>query len=121
LSSPRRAALIASIVSAFGMTGSKGSAFSATTLFSISLTVNILGKNIKAKLAKEEKEILDSFEKAEWICFVIEHPEKTVIQSDGRIKKWPHIQDAGKTLRVILLEDGETVHNAFFDRSYKEI
>jgi hypothetical protein len=23
-------------------------------------------------------------------------------------------------LRVILLEDGETIHNAFFDRSYKE-
>ena len=58
--------------------------------------------------------------KDEWICFVVEHPEKTVIQSDGRIKKWAHIQDAGKVLRVILLEDGETVHNAFFDRSYKE-
>ncbi len=58
--------------------------------------------------------------KDEWICFVVEHPEKTVVQSDGRIKKWAHIQDAGKVLRVILLEDGETVHNAFFDRSYKE-
>ena len=23
-------------------------------------------------------------------------------------------------LRVVLLEDGETVHNAFFDRTYKE-
>jgi hypothetical protein len=23
-------------------------------------------------------------------------------------------------LRVILLEDGETVHNAFYDRSFKE-
>ncbi len=52
--------------------------------------------------------------------FVVEHPEKTVIQSDGRIKKWAHIKESGKVLRVILLEDGETVHNAFFDRSYKE-
>ena len=25
-----------------------------------------------------------------------------------------------KHLRVILLEDGVTVHNAFFDRTYKE-
>ncbi|NTV06899.1 MAG: hypothetical protein HGA59_10435 [Chlorobiaceae bacterium] len=58
--------------------------------------------------------------KDEWIRFVVEHPEKTVIQTDGRIKKWAHIQDTGKALRVILLEDGETVHNAFFDRSYKE-
>lgn len=56
----------------------------------------------------------------EWICFVIENAEKTVIQSDGRIKKWAHIPEAGKVVRVILLEDGETVHNAFFDRSYKE-
>jgi len=26
--------------------------------------------------------------KDEWISFVVEHPEKTVIQSDGRIRKW---------------------------------
>jgi hypothetical protein len=26
----------------------------------------------------------------------------------------------GKYLRIILLEDGETVHNAFFDRNFKE-
>ena len=56
----------------------------------------------------------------EWICFVVEHPEKIVIQSDGRIRKRAHIPEAGKVLRVILLEDGEPVHNAFFDRSYKE-
>jgi hypothetical protein len=34
-------------------------------------------------------------------------------------RKWAKISEAGKYLRVILLEDGETVHNAFFDRSYK--
>ena len=58
--------------------------------------------------------------KEEWILDVIEHPEKTMIQSDGRIRKWAYIPAAGKYLRVILLPDGETVHNAFFDRSYKE-
>ena len=57
--------------------------------------------------------------KEEWIEFVIENPEKTVIQSDGRIRKWSKIQEVNKYLRVILLEDGTTVHNAFFDRSYK--
>jgi len=55
----------------------------------------------------------------EWIEFVIQHPEKTVIQADGRIKKWAYIPEAAKVLRVILLEDAETVHNAFFDRSFK--
>ena len=54
-----------------------------------------------------------------WIKFVIENPEKTEMQSDGRIKKWARISETGKYLRVILLEDGETVHNVFFDRSYK--
>jgi len=58
--------------------------------------------------------------KKEWIEFVIENPEKTVIQSDGRIRKWAKIREVNKYLRVILLEDGTTVHNAFFDRSYKE-
>ena len=56
----------------------------------------------------------------EWISRVIEHAEHTKLQSDGRVRKWAWIPDAGKYLRVILLDDGETVHNAFFDRSYKE-
>ena len=56
----------------------------------------------------------------EWIQQVIDHPVKTEIQSDGRIKKWARIVEADKYLRVVLLEDGETVHNAFFDRSFKK-
>jgi hypothetical protein len=56
----------------------------------------------------------------EWVTRVIQLPEKTEIQSDGRIRKWGWIPEESKFLRVILLEDGETVHNAFFDRSFKE-
>lgn len=56
----------------------------------------------------------------EWIEFVIEHPERSETQSDGRIRSGARIVEAGKVLRVILLADGETVHNAFFDRSFKE-
>jgi len=58
--------------------------------------------------------------KEKWIKFVIDNPEKTEVQSDGRIKKWVKIPEIDKYLRVILLEDGETIHNAFFDRSFKE-
>jgi hypothetical protein len=54
-----------------------------------------------------------------WIQFVIDHPVKEVIQDDGRIRRWAPIDEAeGTYLRVILLPDGETVHNAFFDRSF---
>ena len=56
----------------------------------------------------------------EWIARVVERPSKEVVQQDGRIRRWAAIDEAGgKYLRVILLEDGETVHNAFFDRSFK--
>ncbi|MGQ0670448.1 MAG: hypothetical protein ACT4PO_12360 [Actinomycetota bacterium] len=48
------------------------------------------------------------------------HAEKTEVQSDGRLRKWARIAETGKFLRVILLEDGQTVHNVFFDRSFKE-
>ncbi len=33
--------------------------------------------------------------------------------------KWKKIKEEGRFLRVILLPDGETVHNAFFDRRFK--
>lgn len=57
----------------------------------------------------------------EWIQQVIDHPAKQVIQADGRIRRWASISEAdGKFLRVILLDDGETIHNAFFDRSYSD-
>jgi len=54
-----------------------------------------------------------------WIKAVVENPVKEVIQKDGRIRRWAPISEAGgKYLRVILLSDGETVHNAFFDRGF---
>jgi len=55
----------------------------------------------------------------EWIEETIMKPDFTVVQSDGRIRKWKNIVEVGKFLRVILLPDGETVHNAFFDRTFK--
>ena len=59
--------------------------------------------------------------KDEWINFTINNPVQTEIQSDKRIKKWAKIEEEKKYLRVILLEDGETIHNAFFDRNFKEV
>ena len=40
----------------------------------------------------------------EWINHVLDQPEKTEIQSDGRMRKWARIPEIGKFLRVILLE-----------------
>jgi len=58
--------------------------------------------------------------KEEWIQNAIRSPVKTEVQKDGRIRKWIYIKEVDKYLRVILLSDGVTVHNAFFDRSFQE-
>ena len=56
----------------------------------------------------------------DWILRVVAAPEHESIQGDGRVRRWARIPEAGgRYLRVVLLPDGETVHNAFFDRSFK--
>jgi hypothetical protein len=57
----------------------------------------------------------------EWIERAISSPDAEFVQADGRIRHWKRIHEAGgRWLRVVLLQDGETVHNAFFDRSFRE-
>jgi len=55
---------------------------------------------------------------------VLQSPLNKVAQSDGRIRFFGEVSDTvgGQTrvLRVVTLADGETIHNAFFDRGYKE-
>ena len=59
--------------------------------------------------------------KIEWIEETVLRPIKETIQADGRIRRWAKIAEMeNRVLRVVLLSDGETVHNAFFDRSFKE-
>jgi hypothetical protein len=55
----------------------------------------------------------------EWIESAIERPLAEGVQEDGRIRRWIYIGEAGRYLRVVLLPDGETVHNAFFDRRFR--
>jgi hypothetical protein len=55
---------------------------------------------------------------------VLAAPLKREAQSDGRIRFWGRIVAAGEArprfLRVVTLPDGETVHDAFFDRNFRE-
>jgi hypothetical protein len=56
----------------------------------------------------------------ERILRVVRDPAREQRQTDGRIRRWAPIAEAdGRYLRVVLLPDGETVHNAFFDRGFK--
>ena len=60
----------------------------------------------------------------EWCQRVLAAPLRREAQTDGRIRFWGRISQGGETqprfLRVITLADGETVHNAFFDRNFRE-
>lgn len=56
----------------------------------------------------------------EWIERAIREPIREHVQADGRIRRWVQVAEMeGRYLRVVLLSDGETVHNAFFDRGFK--
>lgn len=56
----------------------------------------------------------------EWIERAINRPIKAQVQPDGRIRKWISVPGTPvRYLRVVVLQDGVTVHNAFFDRRFK--
>jgi hypothetical protein len=57
----------------------------------------------------------------EWCERAVREPFRRVVQPDGRIRLWIFVAELGKYLRVVVLEDGETIHNAFPDRGFEEI
>jgi len=57
--------------------------------------------------------------KTEWCKLALQNPVRREIQPDGRICHWVFIEELGKYLRVVTLEDSETVLNAFPDRNFK--
>ena len=56
-----------------------------------------------------------------WREMALSNPVRKEIQPNNRVRYWVFIKEIGKYLRVVTLEDGETVHNAFPDRNFKEV
>lgn len=60
----------------------------------------------------------------DWIERTITSPLAVEVQEDGRLRYWSRIdlvdEEKSYILRVVTLEDGTTVHNAFFDRNFRE-
>ena len=56
----------------------------------------------------------------EWCERVVQNPIERREQPSGRVQCWGYIHEVKKYLRVVLLEDGETLHTAYFDRRFKE-
>jgi hypothetical protein len=59
-----------------------------------------------------------------WCSEVIAAPLRRDDQADGRIRFWGEVlipdEPTPRILRVVTLADGETVHNAFFDRGFRK-
>jgi hypothetical protein len=54
-----------------------------------------------------------------WIQRAVTSPIRQTIQKDGRIRRWCQVPEMdNRYLRVILLPDGETIHNVFLDRDF---
>jgi len=50
---------------------------------------------------------------------IVADPVERKVQEDGRIRFWAYPESLeGKALRVVTLEDGETLHNAFPDSGF---
>ena len=55
---------------------------------------------------------------------VVRSPLRTEVQADGRFRHWGRVNLPGeqkaRILRVVTLDDGKTLHDAFIDRDYRE-
>ena len=49
----------------------------------------------------------------------LSRPVRKERQSDGRIRYWAYIPRLQSYIRVITLDDGETVHNVFKDSDFR--
>jgi hypothetical protein len=55
----------------------------------------------------------------EWFERALAEPLRREEQADGRVRFWVFVEELGRHLRVVTLEDGVTVHNAFPDRDFQ--
>ena len=62
----------------------------------------------RPELQKYLKEIADA----------LDHYHAIETQADGRTRRRIYISEIDKYIRVIVEADGETIHNAFLDRTY---
>lgn len=55
-----------------------------------------------------------------WCLAALENPVRKEVQTgDGRVRYWIFVPELDRYLRVVTLEDGLTLHNAFPDRRFK--
>ncbi|HEU0156753.1 MAG TPA: hypothetical protein VFQ82_11835 [Stellaceae bacterium] len=53
------------------------------------------------------------------IMATLRAPVRREIQANGRIRHWGWVAASARWVRVVTEADGETVHTAFWDRSFR--
>jgi hypothetical protein len=53
------------------------------------------------------------------IANALAQPARMQRQPDGRVRYWRWVAERQRRLRVVTEPDGETVHNAFWDRNFR--
>ena len=61
-----------------------------------------------------------SYIRREWCEQALRSPERIELAAANRVRYWIHVPELNAHLRVVTLEDGKTLHDAFPDRSYRE-
>ena len=56
----------------------------------------------------------------DWLESTFHNPDYEEVEENGRIRRWRWIEEKGRYLRVVVLADGETVLNSFWDRNFKK-
>lgn len=58
----------------------------------------------------------------QWFDNIASRALRTERQDDGRLRMWVAVvlpgEERSRALRVVLLDDGETIHNAFLDQNF---
>ena len=65
-------------------------------------------------MAKADRRWIDPID----VKKVLAEPIRKERQEDGRVRYWGYIPMLRTYIRVVTLEDGETVHNVFKDRDF---
>lgn len=65
-----------------------------------------------------EKQIAARQIQRAWVVGALENEAHREVQSNGRIRIWGWVEERGYYFRIVLLEDGETLLNAFPDRNF---
>jgi hypothetical protein len=59
-----------------------------------------------------------SYLRLEWCVAIVDNPLRRQTQPGGRVRFWGYVPEISRYLRVVTLEDGRTIHNAFPDRDF---